>query len=149
MSFLKLNAYIYIFVYLIHSRLGQSENQHEYAGMEIIGLRVMEFRHAIVADCCFSVKNRRVLWHRLWNLWQHVVDKDSSRVRAGLYKPGGLASVLTTASTGSSFHLLLVCYLTYAVPHTKLAFQENAVLMISKHGSCNRLLRLQRGEPGL
>lgn len=122
-SSLKLSAYIYIFVDLIHSRLGQLENQHGYAEMEVMGLNVTEFRHAIVADCCFSVENRRSLWQRLWNLWQHVVDRDSGRLRAGLYKPHGLASVLIIASTGSYFHLMLVGYLTYGVPHTKLALQ--------------------------
>lgn len=102
-SSLKLSACIYIFVDLIHSRLGQSENQHGYAEMEVMGLNVTEFRHVIVADCCFSVENRRLLWQRLWNLWQHVADRDNSRFRAGLYKPDGLASVLITASIGSYF----------------------------------------------
>lgn len=39
-SSLKLSGYIYIFVDLIHSRLGQSENQHGCAAMEVMGLNV-------------------------------------------------------------------------------------------------------------
>lgn len=129
----------------MHNRLGQSEKQHRYAGMEVMGPNVTEFRHATVADCCFSVENR-LLRQRLWNLWQHVVARDSSRLRAGLCKSDGLVSVLIIASTGSYFHLMLVSYLASDVPHTKLALQENAVLITSKPGSSRRLLRLSRGD---
>lgn len=55
-------------------------------------------------------------------------------------------SVLIIASTGSYFHLMLVSYLASDVPHTKLALQENAVLITSKPGSSRRLLRLSRGD---
>jgi len=32
------------------------ENQHGCVEVEVMGLNVTEFRHAILADCCFAVE---------------------------------------------------------------------------------------------
>lgn len=53
--------HIFVFVDLICSRLGQLENQHGYAELELMGLNVAEFRHTVVADCYFSADSKITL----------------------------------------------------------------------------------------